>query len=113
MSRRAITRRPRAFYQTLYDWLLATDLSDYHSGRVLEYTWGLIFGDSAARRDDVSLCSLTGFNCGDQLQVPHPSLNNVHVHVRGSVLLLIIFLALFAHADLGKTLYMRATACAA
>lgn len=71
VTRRAIAMRPLAFYQALYDWLTtdpkaistsdsASLLSNYQSGRVLEYTWAMIFGGPAIlQADHVTPCWLT------------------------------------------------------
>jgi len=45
VSRERILGRSRAFYQRLYDWLRTTRISSRWSGRVMEHSWGLIFGE--------------------------------------------------------------------
>jgi hypothetical protein len=39
-----IRQRSLQFYMNLYTWLLSTDMDDYYSGRHLEYTWHLMWG---------------------------------------------------------------------
>lgn len=34
----------KADYERYYNWVLSTELSDDVSGRVLEYSWHIIFG---------------------------------------------------------------------
>lgn len=36
---RVIRQRPRSDYERYRRWLIETDLSDYVSGRILEYSW--------------------------------------------------------------------------
>jgi hypothetical protein len=43
VSRAAIQRHPRQAYQAAYDWLMTTPLHSRDSGRLLEYTWHLLF----------------------------------------------------------------------
>ena len=38
-----ITKLPLQFYQDLYNWIITTDLSNYWSGRYLEYTWHIFW----------------------------------------------------------------------
>jgi hypothetical protein len=44
VSRTQILSRPLRDYIRIRDWLLQTPLSDYVSGRILEYLWHIIFG---------------------------------------------------------------------
>ena len=44
VSRDQILRRPLDDYVKLRQWLLKTQEDDYHSGRVFEYSWHVIFG---------------------------------------------------------------------
>lgn len=44
VSRDQVLRRPKADYERYYNWVLSTELSDDVSGRVLEYSWHIIFG---------------------------------------------------------------------
>jgi hypothetical protein len=43
-TRSTILTRPLSFYINLRNWLLNTSLDDYISGRILEYSWHIIFG---------------------------------------------------------------------
>jgi hypothetical protein len=43
VSREAIQRRPRAFYEGVRAWLLATPMERYWSGVVLEFTFHIMF----------------------------------------------------------------------
>lgn len=38
-----IEQYPLSFYTNLYEWIKNTHLSNYQSGRILEYTWNYIF----------------------------------------------------------------------
>jgi hypothetical protein len=40
---------PLEAYTQLYEWLADTPLDDYVSGRYLEYTWHVLWGDEQAR----------------------------------------------------------------
>jgi Protein of unknown function (DUF3431) len=44
VTRDAIRSRPREDYVALREWLLATPLPDWQSGRVFEYLWHVLFG---------------------------------------------------------------------
>eukprot|EP01113_Clastostelium_recurvatum_P005347 TRINITY_DN12394_c0_g1_i1.p1 TRINITY_DN12394_c0_g1~~TRINITY_DN12394_c0_g1_i1.p1 ORF type:complete len:336 (+),score=31.56 TRINITY_DN12394_c0_g1_i1:151-1008(+) len=44
ITREAILKHPKAFYQKILNWLLTTPMETYWSGRVLEHTWHYIFG---------------------------------------------------------------------
>jgi len=44
VTRNAILRRSKNFYQNMLNWLLTTEMETHYSGRVLEHTWHLIFG---------------------------------------------------------------------
>jgi hypothetical protein len=46
VSRERIRLRSQAFYQRLYDWLRTTRISSEWSGRIMEHSWGLIFGEA-------------------------------------------------------------------
>lgn len=47
VKREAILAHPKVFYSDIMDYLLATPISDQLTGRTLEYTWHLIFGQPA------------------------------------------------------------------
>ncbi|KAM3423756.1 hypothetical protein BST61_g1161 [Cercospora zeina] len=51
-----IRERPKADYERVRDWLFETPLSDYLSGRVLEYMWHIIFGQEAVHCPDPEEC---------------------------------------------------------
>jgi hypothetical protein len=34
---------PKSFYEKLYNWIITTELSNYFSGRYLEWTWHIMF----------------------------------------------------------------------
>lgn len=44
VHRNIIRTRSLDFYINLYDWIMTTKLHDYYSGRFMEYTWHLIWG---------------------------------------------------------------------
>lgn len=43
VSRENITQYPLAFYRKLYDWVQTTELSNFITSRIFEYTWHYIF----------------------------------------------------------------------
>lgn len=43
VHKKLILRRSFDFYQRLFEWLMQTELTDYYSGRHLEYTWHLMW----------------------------------------------------------------------
>lgn len=47
VTREQIRARPREDYERIFSWLMETSLNDSISGRVLEYTWHIIFGRKA------------------------------------------------------------------
>ncbi|KAI0391894.1 hypothetical protein F5Y17DRAFT_478245 [Xylariaceae sp. FL0594] len=47
VTRETVRRRPRADYVHFRDWLLETPLDDALNGRVLEFSWHIIFGKEA------------------------------------------------------------------
>jgi hypothetical protein len=49
VSREQIYKRPLQDYVKMREWLVATQLDDPHSGRVLEYLWHIIFGMEATQ----------------------------------------------------------------
>ncbi|KAK9808138.1 hypothetical protein WJX73_000955 [Symbiochloris irregularis] len=57
VSRDRIQSHSRDFYIHLRDWILTTEVDAYRTGRVLEYTWHMIFGEPAAL-DPVQECAL-------------------------------------------------------
>ncbi|KAB5528817.1 hypothetical protein GE09DRAFT_1148528 [Coniochaeta sp. 2T2.1] len=56
VTRETIRRRPREDYVRFRDWLIKTDLDDSLSGRVLEYSWHIIFGKKAVHCPSASHC---------------------------------------------------------
>jgi hypothetical protein len=56
VSRSTIRWRPRDQYEHYRNWLLETDLPDYVSGRVFEYSWHMIFGMPPVSCPDVETC---------------------------------------------------------
>lgn len=57
VARDRILRHPRAFYEHLRDWIIRTELSRYRAGRVFEYLWHYMFGQTAIL-DPVPECEL-------------------------------------------------------
>ncbi|KAK9808687.1 hypothetical protein WJX72_001949 [[Myrmecia] bisecta] len=47
VSRERILRHPKAFYERIRMWLAVTTVGSFWSGRVFEYMWGPLFGNSA------------------------------------------------------------------
>lgn len=44
VSKQQIRARPREEYERIFQWLMETTLSDWYSGRIMEYLWHIIFG---------------------------------------------------------------------
>jgi hypothetical protein len=61
VSRDRIHELPKERYTFLREWLLSTDLSDYLSGRVFEYTWQFIFTKSPVSCPSMSICYCDGY----------------------------------------------------
>lgn len=81
VSREKIRERPIADYKRFRQWLLDTQLRDHVSGRILEYSWHMIFGHDAVYCPNAKtcycqlygLCNLTctaGGTCGSQYTLP-------------------------------------------
>jgi Protein of unknown function (DUF3431) len=51
-----IRERPLADYIRYQKWLMASELEDEISGRVLEYSWHIIFGQEAVHCPDAATC---------------------------------------------------------
>ncbi|OGE54154.1 hypothetical protein PENARI_c006G02587 [Penicillium arizonense] len=66
LSRDRIRSIPHARYVYYRDWLLATDLSDYITGRIWEYLWQYVFTGEAVLcvEETVCLCDGYGFCFG-------------------------------------------------
>ena len=43
ITKEAVLSRPQALYADLFGWIMTTEINDFWSGRMLEYTWHLIF----------------------------------------------------------------------
>lgn len=72
-TREAIHSRSLSDYIHYRDWLLSTNLQDHVSGRVLEYSWHIIFGKEAVYCPDARdcYCKVFGYcelDCGDDPQ---------------------------------------------
>ncbi|CAF3521003.1 unnamed protein product, partial [Rotaria sp. Silwood2] len=63
VKRQAILAHPKKFYSNIIDYILANQQSDQLTGRTLEYTWHMIFGQPAYinyRTCDVFVCDSRG-----------------------------------------------------
>ncbi|KAK0910981.1 hypothetical protein LTR91_003174 [Friedmanniomyces endolithicus] len=56
VSKQQILRREKAEYVRYMKYLEETEYSDAHIGRVLEYMWHIMFGQSAVHCEDVKAC---------------------------------------------------------
>ncbi|MCJ1282176.1 hypothetical protein MMC26_001499 [Xylographa opegraphella] len=56
VTRATLLARPRADYERYRAWLLATPLPDAVSGRVLEYSWHVMFGKAPVHCPDAGAC---------------------------------------------------------
>lgn len=45
VHRSRVLGRPRRVYEAIRQWLMDTDIESHYSGRVMEYTWHILFGD--------------------------------------------------------------------
>jgi hypothetical protein len=61
VSKDRILSIPKQRYVSLRDWVLRTDMSDYTSGRVFEYTWQYIFTSSPLHCPSMSACYCDGY----------------------------------------------------
>jgi hypothetical protein len=61
VTRDRIRARPVTDYQHYRQWLLDTSLEDYVSGRVLEYSWHIIFGKPAVYCPNAKECYCNTF----------------------------------------------------
>lgn len=52
--------RPKRVYIIIRQWLVDTEMDNYFSGRVMEYTWHILFGDPP-----VTQALDVGVVCGD------------------------------------------------
>jgi len=63
VKRDAILAHPKTFYSNIIDYILASQYSDQLTGRTLEYTWHMIFGQPARvnyRKCDIFVCDASG-----------------------------------------------------
>lgn len=63
VRREAILKHPKEFYSKIMSYIIASQHSDYHTGRTLEYTWHLIFGqpeNSFFVKCDIFFCNSMG-----------------------------------------------------
>ncbi|KAK0615147.1 hypothetical protein B0T17DRAFT_541196 [Bombardia bombarda] len=71
VSRDAVRHRPKKDYVHMRDWLLKTPLADDLSGRVLEYSWHIIFGKESVFCPNAGECyckvyGLCDLSCNSQ-----------------------------------------------
>ena len=64
VARERILAHSKEFYIHLRDWIVETELGRYRSGRVFEYMWHVIFGESHVI-EAVAECDL--LFCNDDL----------------------------------------------
>ena len=63
VKREAILTHPKTFYSNISDYILASRYSDQQTGRTLEYTWHIIFGEPthvSYRTCDIFVCDSNG-----------------------------------------------------
>lgn len=51
VTRTRILKRPKRVYEDIRRWLIDTDMDNYFSSRVMEYTWHILFGDPPVTGD--------------------------------------------------------------
>ncbi|KAK4508447.1 hypothetical protein PRZ48_002185 [Zasmidium cellare] len=61
VSRETILRIPKMRYIFMRDWITRTELSDYLSGRIFEYTWQYIFSAAPIHCPSMSACYCDGY----------------------------------------------------
>jgi hypothetical protein len=61
VSRERIEAIPKERFISLRDWVLETELSDFLSGRIFEYTWQYIFTNSPFHCPSMSACYCDGY----------------------------------------------------
>ena len=61
VSRDAIRSNPKSEYVRLRDWLLNTKLEDKYSGRVMEYSWQILFTGLAEVCPEMNACYCEGY----------------------------------------------------
>lgn len=73
VSRERILSIPRVRFISLRNWLLRTDLDDFLSGRIFEYTWQFIFSSSPLHCPSMSACYCDGYGLcfGDAEKFDH------------------------------------------
>jgi len=65
VSRATVLKRPKSDYEHFRRWLVETELTDDVSGRVLEYSWHIIFGQDPVYCPDASACYCNVFGLCD------------------------------------------------
>jgi hypothetical protein len=69
VSRTKVRERPKKDYERYRRWLIDTNLTDYESGRVMEYTWHQIFGQDPVHCPDARSCYCDTFGyCDDGME---------------------------------------------
>ncbi|KAF2241768.1 hypothetical protein BU26DRAFT_170023 [Trematosphaeria pertusa] len=61
VSRERVRDNPKALYEHLRSWLLATRLEDKDSGRVFEYMWQYLFTRNAEHCPSINACYCDGY----------------------------------------------------
>lgn len=61
VSRERILSIPKEKFTSLRDWVLRTDLDDFLSGRILEYTWQYVFTSVPIHCPSMSVCYCDGY----------------------------------------------------
>ncbi|KAF7713984.1 Uncharacterized protein PECH_006158 [Penicillium ucsense] len=70
VTRERVLSRPKSDYEFYRKWLMETDLGDDLSGRIMEYSWHMIFGKEAVHCPDAKSCycnvfGLCDLNCAE------------------------------------------------
>ncbi|KAJ5088997.1 Lipase class 3 [Penicillium argentinense] len=65
VSREKVLERPKSDYVRFREWLAATDLTDDLSGRIMEYSWHMIFGEKAVYCPTAKECYCNVFGLCD------------------------------------------------
>ncbi|KAH8787456.1 hypothetical protein F5882DRAFT_112436 [Hyaloscypha sp. PMI_1271] len=71
LTRQKIRERPISDYHRYRNWIMNTHLEDHVSGRVLEYSWHIIFGRPAVHCPNAKVCyckvyGLCGLECSEE-----------------------------------------------
>ena len=74
IKREAILRRSKSFYENIYNFLQATNITNFISSRTMEYTWHIIFGQPHVRKR-FDMCDV--FHCNSSFLRNHTNASKI------------------------------------